>query len=158
MLIFCLFHLYYVYAPRLQLSWWLYQATLRGWCWEAKRGGRKDPHAVHSMGDEGGISKGRRRSRRAPDASQAPSRQALAQLRLQSGPRRLGFFWALTAMVPSARWAGVFGNGSRGAGIFPTSNHFLHKDFSPQAPPSPQWPLPPSTATSWVERVTGEGK
>lgn len=47
MLIFCLFHLYYVYAPRLQLSWWLYQATLRGWCWEAKRGGRKDPHAVH---------------------------------------------------------------------------------------------------------------
>lgn len=46
----------------------------------------------------------------------------------------------------------------RGAGIFPTSNPFPHKGFSPQAPPSPQSPLSPSTATSWVEKATGEGK
>lgn len=48
MLIFCLFHLYYVYAHRLQLSWWLYLATL-GRLWrEASRWGGKDLHAIHS--------------------------------------------------------------------------------------------------------------
>lgn len=54
MLIFCLFHLYYVYAPRLQLSWWLYQATLRGWWWEAKHGCGEDPHEIHILEKQSG--------------------------------------------------------------------------------------------------------
>lgn len=69
MLIFCLFHLYYVYAHRLQLSWWLYLATLEGWWWEARHWGVKDPHAIHTT-KERDRDRGWR-SRQTPDPFQA---------------------------------------------------------------------------------------
>lgn len=98
MLIFCLFHLYYVYAPRLQLSWRLYQGLVvrsqaRGW----KRPPR-DPHQRQE--------KTAGRSRRASNPSGAPSTRPWPhanRAKGESGPPR-----ALAGEVPTARqlWRG----------------------------------------------------
>lgn len=113
MLIFCLFHLYYVYAPRLQLSWRLYQGLVvrsqaRGW----KRPPR-DPHQRQE--------KTAGRSRRASNPSGAPStrpRPHANRAKGESGPPR-----ALAGEVPTAQqlWWGGRGVG-RGAGTLPTLN------------------------------------
>lgn len=107
----------------------------------------------------GGKKRGKR-SRRAPDASRAPSHPGPCLALVWAN--EAGPFSAFTGMVPQVKLAALGNNGGQEGIRHPSYLKLLSPyrfpAFSPETPPSShKSPLLPSAATRQVERMIGEG-